>query len=89
MTQPCVMVLGFLEADGGSGGGGGGGGGLPAAAPLRLDGEAIGNEGLTLVRWIYPLEGSPPGYAGAEAGPDIGTLLEGAGGGSGGGSGGR
>ncbi len=42
-TRPCLIVTGFLENS-------------PAPVPLTIDGEpAETSDGLTFVRWIYPL----------------------------------
>ncbi len=32
----------------------------PSPVPLTRDGEAMKTDGLTMVRWIYPLPDSPP-----------------------------
>lgn len=48
-TQPVFMIVGELE-DG------------PSPVPLRIDGEQVPVKGRTLVRWVYPLTPSPPGY---------------------------
>ena len=43
-NRPCLIIMGFLE-------------GAPCPVPLRIDGEGnlpVAN-GLTMVRWIYPL----------------------------------
>lgn len=52
LTQPCVIVVGFVGGDGST----------PQASPVPLfvDGEAAPTRGLTLVRWIYPLPANPP-----------------------------
>ncbi|MHC4414746.1 MAG: hypothetical protein ACYS0G_05635 [Planctomycetota bacterium] len=41
-TRPCLIVIGYLE-------------GPPSPIPLRVDGRPPGGEGLTVVRWIFPL----------------------------------
>ncbi len=47
MTQPCLIVIGFTK-DG------------PSPIPLTVDGERAPSDGLTMVRWVYPLPASPP-----------------------------
>ncbi len=42
-TRPCLIIIGYLEKS-------------PTPVPLRVDGEVPSSEGLTIVRWIYPLE---------------------------------
>lgn len=46
-TQPAFIIVGELED-------------APSPAPLRIDGEPAPTKGRTLVRWIYPLNASPP-----------------------------
>jgi hypothetical protein len=46
-TQPCVIVVGWVRN-------------APSPVPLTRDGEAMKTDGLTMVRWIYPLPDSPP-----------------------------
>ena len=41
-TRPCVIVTGFLEES-------------ACPIPLRVNGEPFKSQGLTMVRWIYPL----------------------------------
>ncbi len=41
-TRPCLIIIGYLEDS-------------PCPVPLRVDGKAPKSEGLTVVRWIYPL----------------------------------
>lgn len=41
-NRPCVIIMGYLENS-------------PLPLPLRVNGEAPESEGLTIVRWIYPL----------------------------------
>jgi hypothetical protein len=41
-TRPCLIVIGFLENS-------------QTPVPLRVDGRAPASDGLTVVRWIYPL----------------------------------
>ena len=50
-TQPCVIVVGILNQTEGD---------LPL--PLTVDGRTVPASGRTVVRWIYPLEPSPPRY---------------------------
>jgi hypothetical protein len=52
-TQPCIIVIGFLGEEGQTG--------ADSPVPLFVDGEAVPNKGLTMVRWVYPLPASPPG----------------------------
>ena len=53
MTQPCIMVLGHLGV-------GGDGEGAPSPTPMTIDGRDPNLRGRTFVRWVYPLESSPP-----------------------------
>jgi hypothetical protein len=41
-TRPCLIVIGFLEDS-------------PTPIPLRVNGRSPASEGLTVVRWVYPL----------------------------------
>jgi hypothetical protein len=41
-TRPCLIVIGYVQ-------------GAPTPVPLRVDGRAPPGDGLTVVRWIYPL----------------------------------
>ncbi len=54
-TQPCLIVLGQIVQSGDPEGG---------PVPVRVDGRIPEASGRTLVRWIYPMRGSPPGYGG-------------------------
>jgi hypothetical protein len=47
-TQPCVIVMGFLEG--------------ASPVPLEVDGKLVSSEGTTVVRWVYPLKAPAPGY---------------------------
>jgi hypothetical protein len=42
LSRPCLIVIGYLH-------------GSPTPIPLTVDGERPAGEGLTVVRWIYPL----------------------------------
>jgi len=48
-TQPCVIVIGHLKN-------------CESPVPITVDGETISTSGHTVVRWVYPLPASPPGY---------------------------
>jgi len=67
-TQPCVMIIGQVE-DG------------PSPMPLYVDGQLVELEGLTVVRWVYPLDGSVPGWRGVGdgGGADGGVVSDSAG----------
>jgi hypothetical protein len=41
-TRPCVIVIGYLDA-------------APTPVPLLVDGRRPASDGLTVVRWVYPL----------------------------------
>jgi hypothetical protein len=41
-TRPCLIVIGYLD-------------GAPTPVPLRVDGRPPAGDGLTVVRWVYPL----------------------------------
>ena len=41
-TRPCLIIIGYLEKS-------------LCPVPLRVDGKTPKSEGLTVVRWIYPL----------------------------------
>lgn len=58
-TQPCVIVIGVLGAD------------EPREGPVRMsvDGAPAEVLGRTLVRWVYPLPGSPPRFPVRASGP--------------------
>jgi hypothetical protein len=58
-TQPCIIIVGQTPDD------------APSPLPLfiRLGGgesREVPSRGRTLVRWVYPLPGRPPGYPGSE-----------------------
>jgi hypothetical protein len=53
LTQPCVIVMGFVEGD--------------CPLPMTVDGREVPTRGLTMVRWVYPLPPSPPTYSEAPA----------------------
>ncbi len=46
MNRPCVIIIGYLEDS-------------EIPVPVHVDGEAQSSEGLTMVRWIYPLPVEP------------------------------
>jgi len=48
-TQPCVIVTGRFQSE------------IPS--PLRIDGTAPPSDGVTMLRWVYPLPASPPALA--------------------------
>jgi hypothetical protein len=54
-TRPCLIVIGVLEDS-------------PTPVPLRVDGRAPASDGLTVVRWIYPLPLDEAQVAGASPG---------------------
>lgn len=41
-TGPCLIVIGYLQSS-------------PTPVPIRVDGRAPASDGLTVVRWVYPL----------------------------------
>jgi hypothetical protein len=51
-TRPCLIVIGVLENS-------------STPVPLRVDGRAPASDGLTVVRWIYPLPLDEAQFAGA------------------------
>lgn len=55
-TQPCVIIIGFIEgADGKPG--------SECPVPIEVNGRDFPySNGLTCVRWVYPLKGAPPEY---------------------------
>lgn len=55
-TQPCVIVLGFLDTDA-----------AEAPVSVSVDGKAVPSAGTTMVRWVFPLPSIPPRYRGASA----------------------
>ncbi len=53
LSQPCVIVVGVLRDS-------------PMPVPMTIgSGREIASRGTTLVRWVYPLEGNPPGWSAA------------------------
>lgn len=56
MTQPCVIVMGYLEDAGQDDP-------SPCPIPVTVDGRVIPTGGRTLVRWVYPLPADPPRVA--------------------------
>lgn len=58
LTQPCVIVIGHMGLDEPA----------PSPTPMRAGSGAAAREfrttGRTVVRWVYPLEGDPPGFEG-------------------------
>jgi len=45
--RPCIIVMGFLQNS-------------PIPVPIRVDGKIVDDsEGVTFVRWVYPLEQTP------------------------------
>jgi hypothetical protein len=54
-TRPCLIVIGVLENS-------------PTPVPLRVDGRTPASDGLTVVRWIYPLPLDEAQVAGASSG---------------------
>jgi len=55
MTMPGLIVIGRVETSGR--------GGCPSPIYVNDDSEPIESEGVTVLRWVYPLEASPPGLA--------------------------
>lgn len=51
-TQPCIIIVGHVGASTPA----------PAPVPLKLDANPAPLAGRTVVRWIYPLDASPPRY---------------------------
>ena len=66
-TQPCVIVLGFLDdgksssADPRSS--------SESPVPVFVDGKPVASRGLTFVRWVYPLAPNPPRFLAREPDP--------------------
>jgi hypothetical protein len=48
-THPCVIVVGHIDKG-------------PSPVPLTVDGKPVPTEGMTFVRWVYPLPDNPPEY---------------------------
>ncbi|MDZ4831819.1 MAG: hypothetical protein SGJ09_16690 [Phycisphaerae bacterium] len=42
-TRPCLIITGFLENS-------------PCPVPISVDGEPVAGSGVTMFRWIYPLD---------------------------------
>jgi hypothetical protein len=59
-TQPCLIVIGHLVQTGDAAGG---------PVPVRVDGRIPEASGRTVIRWVYPMRGDPPGYLGASGTP--------------------
>ncbi|MBS0186908.1 MAG: hypothetical protein JSS51_02495, partial [Planctomycetes bacterium] len=55
---PCVIIIGFV---------GGSGQGKAAVAPVTvsIDEQPMDTNGLTVVRWVYPLPPAAPPWRGA------------------------
>jgi hypothetical protein len=60
LMQPCIIIVGHVDADGGAGG----------PAPLFVDGRRITPRGRTVVRWVYPLGEAPPPYPRTRPAPE-------------------
>jgi len=56
MGQPCIIIVGILSGDES----GKQPAGAPSPTPVYVDGREITMSGKTIVRWIYPLDDSPP-----------------------------
>jgi hypothetical protein len=54
-TRPCIIITGEIGA----------GERIDSPVPLLVDARAIRSEGVTVVRWIYPLPDSPPAFPNA------------------------
>lgn len=61
-TQPCVIIVGRTDASATGGTG-------ESPVPVAIDGVLAPTSGTTIVRWIYPLPGSPPAIR--DAMPDV------------------
>lgn len=57
-TQPCVIIIGFV-------GGSGQGKGAVAPVTVSIDEQPMDTNGLTVVRWVYPLPPAAPPWRGA------------------------
>lgn len=55
-TQPCIIMVGFV------GGAAGSGDGLAAPVTVSIDGQPMDTKGMTVVRWVYPLNDLPPSW---------------------------
>lgn len=55
-TQPCVIVVGQLGDANSSARR------APCLAPIYVDGKKAPLQGVTVIRWIYPLAADPPAY---------------------------
>lgn len=49
LTQPCIVVIGHLKQS-------------ASPVPMSVNGEPLASTGRTVVRWVYPLEPSPPAW---------------------------
>ncbi|MEL7473912.1 MAG: hypothetical protein AAGK04_11400 [Planctomycetota bacterium] len=54
MTRPCLIIIGRVESEGEDA--------CPTPVHVGDASEPVSSEGLTIVRWVYPLEPAPPGY---------------------------
>ena len=59
LTQPCVIVVGFLDTED-----------QLSPVPFSVDGEPVKSSGRTMVRWIYPLPSSPPRWSSVSVGDE-------------------
>ncbi|MGH7243057.1 MAG: hypothetical protein ACREJD_06535 [Phycisphaerales bacterium] len=67
-TQPCVIVIGFVG--GGPGGVSGTGPGSAAPVTVSIGGKPMETNGMTVVRWVYPLADLPPSWRGLSELPE-------------------
>lgn len=51
MTQPCIIIIGTVGSEDA---------GKESPVPIFVDGAKVPTKGVTVLRWIYPLAGSPP-----------------------------
>jgi hypothetical protein len=61
VSQPCVIVMGVMETQGRDA--------LPVPVTVQIAGDdrQVHSRGLTLVRWVFPLEPQTPGWPTPEA----------------------